>query len=364
MHKIVVQVEPRKYSVLIASGSLPQAGQLVLANLPNKPSRLLLLAPAKVMRLWGKPLERSLRDTGVPITLLPVNDKESEKSPAQVAKLMDLFAKAGADRKSAVIAFGGGVTGDVAGFAASIFMRGIPVIQVPTTLLSQVDASVGGKTGVNLKAGKNLVGSFHQPHLVLIDPMVLKTLSEREFRAGLQEVIKCGIIADRDLFHFMQREKRQILKRAPEAVEQIVRSCVAIKASIVAQDERETGLRRVLNYGHTIGHALEAAGGYKKYLHGEAVALGMIAAANIGKELRAAPDADTEAILALIKSYGPFPKVSENAKGLLKLVKGDKKSVNGAMNFVLASEIGSARVSKDVTESHVVAAVQQLHRLR
>jgi 3-dehydroquinate synthase len=279
-----------------------------------------------------------------------------------VEAMAEEMVKRGADRSSLVIAFGGGIVNDMAGFLAAIFMRGIPVLQIPTTLLAQVDASIGGKTGVNLPAGKNLVGTFHQPRLVLIDPQVLSTLPEREYRAGIFEVIKCGIIRDAKLFKLMEDED-SILKRDEKALLRIITAAVTVKADVVAKDEREGDLRRILNFGHTVGHALEADSGYKRFLHGEAVGWGMLAAIEIGVLSGVTPRKIADRISAAIEAYGPLPSVQSKAQDILRLIQSDKKTRNGVPHFILANKIGRVRVVTNVPREAVKAAVTKLREI-
>jgi 3-dehydroquinate synthase len=257
-----------------------------------------------------------------------------------------------------VLAFGGGVIGDMAGFAAAVYMRGIRVVQVPTTLLAQVDAAIGGKTGVDLPEGKNLVGAFHQPSAVIADTRVLATLPAREFRAGLFEVIKCGAIADPQLFSTLEREREKVLGGDKHTMKHIIAAAVQVKARVVAADEREGDLRRILNFGHTIGHALEAATKYKSLLHGEAVAWGMIAIAEIGVNSGIMRAEDAERLVELIMAYGPLPPVRISPRQVLALVESDKKTVYGVSHFVLTPKIGSAKVVSGIDSRIVRAAVE------
>jgi 3-dehydroquinate synthase len=270
------------------------------------------------------------------------------------------MARRGGDRSSIVIAFGGGVVNDVAGFLAAIFMRGIPVLQVPTTLLAQVDASIGGKTGVDLECGKNLLGAFHQPIAVLIDPDVLDTLPEREYRAGLFEVVKCGVIRSPELFRLMRERSADVLRREPQMVERIIAESVRIKAEVVSADERESGLRAILNFGHTIGHALEAETGYTRFLHGEAVAFGMRAATHLAVHTGHLSHGDAVAILEAITAYGPIPPldgISADALALRTFM--DKKTMHGRVRFVLPERIGQVTVVAGIDDQVVKAAVRE-----
>jgi len=273
------------------------------------------------------------------------------------------MAAKGADRNSVVIAFGGGVVGDLAGFLASVYMRGVPVVQVPTTLLAQVDAAIGGKTGANLRAGKNLVGTFHQPLAVISDPELLTTLPDREFRAGLFEVIKSGVIRDRKLFEVTESERKSLLARDQEILERVIYDCARIKAEVVAADEKESDLRRVLNFGHTIGHALEADTGYRHFLHGEAVAWGMAAAAMIGTAVRKTSPELAQRIVSCVLAYSPLPEVNSRAEDIVRRIRGDKKAVDGKVHFVLATSVGRVAIYNRVPDDVVAHAVQELHYL-
>jgi 3-dehydroquinate synthase len=284
---------------------------------------------------------------------------EPNKRLAQVEALAEQMVEAGADRSSIVIAFGGGIVGDLGGFLAAIFMRGIPVMQIPTTLLAQVDAAVGGKTGANLVGGKNLIGSFHQPLAVLIDPDVLKTLPEREFRAGLYEIVKSGIIRDAPLFATLDQQSSAVLAQQPAVLEDIIAAAVRIKAEVVSADEREGGLRRILNFGHTFGHALEAETKYERFLHGEAVAWGMHAATHLARKTGHLSALDAEAIHRVIAKYGPIPaQTGIPAQNLANRLRSDKKTVQGNVHFVLPVRIGEVTVVSGVDEALVLESIQ------
>ena len=285
---------------------------------------------------------------------------EPRKRLAEVEILAEQMASGGADRSSVVVALGGGIVTDLAGFLAAIFMRGIPVIQIPTTLLAQVDAAVGGKTGVNLGAGKNLIGSFHQPLHVLVDPAVLETLPEREYRAGLFEVIKHGVIADPDLFHVMCGSVHKVLARDANIVDRMIADSVRIKADVVSADEKEGGLRRILNFGHTFGHALEAETAYSRFLHGEAVAWGMRAASILAGMANLLDRESEHTILECIRAYGPLPSLCGlHASKLAARLKGDKKTVQGRVHFVLPERIGQVRITADIDEALARAAIER-----
>jgi 3-dehydroquinate synthase len=357
---IRVRTKPNSYHVLVKAGLLRRAGREVRRLLPSPRSRVFVITSPNVRRHWGERLESSLRDARIPHEVLEMHDGEPAKRLHTVEQLAEQLVEARADRKSLVVAFGGGVVGDCAGFLAAIFMRGVPVIQIPTTVVAQLDAAIGGKTGVNLRAGKNLVGAFHQPSAVLVDPELLQTLEEREFRSGLFEALKCGVIRDRALFEFMQRHAKNILARELKAVERIIRDSVRVKAGVVSADEKESGLRRILNFGHTVGHALEAATGYSQFLHGEAVAWGMIAAATIARDAGVCRAAITEQIRESVLAYGPLPPITCSADDVLARLQSDKKTVAGTVHFVLPEKIGRVRISSDVSHQVVCAAVEMI----
>ncbi len=304
-----------------------------------------------------------MQAAGVQHQVLEFPDGERYKTLAAVEELGARLVQRGADRNTVIIAFGGGVVGDVAGFLASIYMRGIDFVQVPTTLLAQVDAALGGKTGVNLREGKNLLGTFHQPRAVLTDPGVLTTLPEREYRSGLYEALKCGIIRRREIFEFMEKERDKVLQRDPAALEWLITECVRVKADVVAADERESGERRILNFGHSIGHALESETGYKQFLHGEAVAWGMVAAAMIAAAMQKTDSDTARRIISAVLAYATLPKVEPRGKKIAHRLQADKKTRDGHVHFVLPREIGSVEIVPDVPERAIVQAVEELRYL-
>lgn len=328
--------------------------------LPSPGSRVFVITSPNVRRHWGEKLEDSLCQAKLPYQVLEMHDGEPAKRLHTVEQLAEQLIDAKADRKSLLVAFGGGVVGDSAGFLAAIFMRGIPIVQIPTTVVAQLDASIGGKTGVNLRAGKNLVGSFHQPRAVFIDPELLQTLDEREFRSGLFEALKCGVIKDPSLFQFMQRYTRKILARDSKALFRIIADSVNVKAAVVSVDEKESGLRRILNFGHTIGHALEAATGYSHFLHGEAVAWGMIAAAEIAHQVGVCSEKSAAQIQQSVLAYGPLPPVVCSVEDVIGRLVLDKKTVDGAVHFVLPTKIGRVRISSEVPAHIVRGAVEMI----
>jgi len=288
-----------------------------------------------------------------------MDDGESAKNLNTVEKVSRSLVKAGADRQSLLIAVGGGVTGDVAGFVAASYLRGVALVQIPTTVVAQVDSSIGGKTGVNLPEGKNLVGAFYPPRLVLVDPEALQTLPEREFRGGLAEVIKYGVIADAKLFAFLEANMEAILKRHAAALAHIIRRSIEIKAQVVSRDERESGLREALNFGHTFGHALESATQYKRFQHGEAVAWGMMCAALLGHETIDTPADAVSRIVALVRRMGPLPEWPQiRPQRLLEFMRSDKKARAGKLRFVLAPRIGRAASYDGIPEAVVLCILR------
>ena len=362
MRRIQVKVEPRRYDILLERGLLRRAGS-VLSGILGKRRRCFVVTVPAVRRLWGGVLEKSLTQAGLRVEFLEMGDGETHKRFRTLEALAERMVVLGADRDSAVLALGGGVVGDVAGFLAAIYMRGVDLVQIPTTLLAQVDASVGGKTGVNLRAGKNLAGAFHQPQAVLIDSEVLDTLPEREFRAGLYESVKCGVIGDAGLFRFMEANQAAILRREGAALDPVIAASVKLKAKVVAADERENGVRRNLNFGHTIGHALEAETGYRHFLHGEAVAWGMVAANQIAQTMGTMRGSDAERVTRAVLSLGRLPRVNASPKRVVARLGSDKKARGGKVYFILPTRIGEVQVMAGIPESVALEAVEQLRRI-
>ncbi len=354
MQRIPVKAASASYEVIVEAGCLERARQHLAAFIEGR--RLFLVADERVWSAQGERLQKGLE--GINYTLITAQLGEQRKRLSTVEDLAERMHQAGADRSAIVVAFGGGVAGDIAGFLGASYMRGVDVIQIPTTLLAQVDSAVGGKTGVNLATGKNLFGAFQQPLLALIDTQALDTLPEREVRAGLYEVIKYGVIWDPELFELLETQREQVLARKPDTIERIVADSVRIKAEVVAQDERESGVRRILNYGHTFGHALEAETGYKLLLHGESVAWGMIAAGRLGEALGTIDRDERVRIEKLIQSYGPLPSLAGiNPATTAPRVLGDKKTIGGKTNFILPERIGKVKVVSDVPMEQVEAAM-------
>jgi 3-dehydroquinate synthase len=336
-----VSLGNRSYDIKISPGLIGKLGaecaRLKLGR------RCTIITDTNAGREFAKPAYNSLLRAGFEPSLIIVPDGETSKSLKTVQSCYDRLAAHRAERQSFIVALGGGVVGDLAGFVAASYLRGISFVQVPTTLLAHVDSSVGGKVGVNLKAGKNLVGAFYQPKLVLCDLNTLATLPPREFRAGLAEVIKYGIIYDAALFARLERDLPRLLRREAKALGEIIARCCEIKAEVVGQDETESGRRAILNFGHTIGHGLEAISGYGKYLHGEAIAIGQVAAAQLSHELTGLPGKDAARIANLFQRAGLPTTVKLHARQRPKLfaaMKLDKKVSDGEIKFVLAKRIG------------------------
>jgi len=335
-----------EYAVLYGAGIL-RAAAGEIAKLGEFSSVHVLTSP-KVWRAAGKAVKLAIpRDSQRNVHLF--DDAEAKKNMRTVELLCRKLTRAGADRKSLIVAVGGGVVGDVAGFVAASYLRGVPLVHVPTTLVAQVDSSIGGKTGVNLPEGKNLVGAFYPPQLVLIDTFLLRTLPERQFRSGIAEVIKYGVIADAELFAYLEQNMEKLVLQDRDALEYVIPRCVEIKADVVSRDERESGLREILNFGHTFGHALESVTKYRRYLHGEAVALGMIAAALLGRELGITGSDDVSRVVSLICRVGKMPDWPRVAsKILIASMFSDKKTRARKLRFVLSPRIGEAQSSEAV----------------
>ena len=356
MRIIRVQTVSAQYPVYVGDNLLPNlASHLRKANGKSQRKVFVLTSP-EIWALWGKQFLAVMpKDAQPSILFLPPG--EQHKRFSQVERLATEMTEAGADRSSLLIAFGGGIIGDVGGFLAAIYMRGIDYIQMPTTLLAQVDSSVGGKTGVNLTTGKNLIGSFHHPKAVFADVALLKTLPPRELRAGLFESIKAGIIRDAKLFSFLEKNRESILACDSEALHRVISASVAMKAEVVGIDERESGLRMILNFGHTLGHAIEAATGYKKLLHGEAVAWGMLAALHISRSRNLLQESEATRIDLTIRAYGPLPRFRATTDDLLAAANRDKKNKAGTRRFVLTTGIGQSIVVENVTDAEINSAI-------
>jgi len=339
--RIRVQSSAGPYVVVAGAGAIGRGAQEIAAL--GQFSSVHVVSSPKVWRAVGKIVQRGLRlsnRNGVHL----FSDAESAKHLGSVEQIARSLSRAGADRKSLVLAVGGGVVGDVAGFVAASYLRGVALVQIPTTLVAQVDSSIGGKTGVNLPEGKNLVGAFYPPRLVVTDPDLLRSLPLREFRGGLAEVIKHAVIANALMFARLEKDMDKILRRDRDLLGSLIPGNVQIKARVVSRDERESGLREILNFGHTFAHALESVTHYRRYQHGEAVAWGMVAAAFLGHEIGLTPAEDVSRIVSLVCRLGPLPPwPAVSLSTLVKAMHSDKKTRSGFLRFVLSPRLGQAR---------------------
>jgi len=366
---ITVELSANPYPVLIGGGSLAGLGPAIHAQGYAGGTRVLVVTNPVVREHYGATALASLREVGLDAELLELEAGEEQKTPATVALIHGACFAQKLERGSLIVALGGGVVGDMAGFAAATWLRGIALVQVPTTLLAMVDAAIGGKTGVNHPGGKNLIGAFHQPKLVLIDPTMLNTLPEREFRAGMAEVIKYGVIGDPELFTDLEKAAHQNPRAGlasleavgPDLLQRLLERSAGAKAQVVAADEREGGLRAILNYGHTLGHAVETLSGYGTYLHGEAVGLGMLAAGEISLAMGLWQHGDQQRQRAVIASAGlPLAWPALDPQAVLACLQGDKKVRHGKVRFVLPTAIGAVEIRDDVEPSVILLALERL----
>ncbi len=344
IRRVEVGLGDRSYPILIGEGLLGSLGMEVRARVPGE--RVMVVSNPTVRTLYGKRAEESLAGAGLDVTWGEMPDGEAYKTLETVSRLYDLAIEAELDRGCAVVGLGGGVVGDTAGFVAATYMRGIPFVQVPTTLLSQVDSSVGGKVGVNHPKGKNMIGAFYQPRLVLADTVTLASLPPREIRAGLAEVIKYGVIWDASFFNWLEENIEGLLELDAEAITYAVARACGIKAEVVAADETEQGRRQILNYGHTFGHAVESLTAYRRFRHGEAVAIGMAAAARMAEGMGLLASGDRRRIEGLIVRAGLPVKLPRDftAEQYLEAMAHDKKARSGVLTFVLPSAIGEVQL--------------------
>ena len=357
MIEIAVPLGERRYTISVGHGALARAGAVLPAS---KSRRVVVVSNARVWSLHGARVEASLRRLGR-LSRVLIPDGERHKSWQTLTRLCEAFVEAGLGRDGLVVAVGGGVVGDVTGLAAAVYMRGIDWIQVPTTLLAMVDSSVGGKVAINHAQAKNLIGAFHQPRAVISDPSLLRTLPPRETQSGAYEVLKCAVLADPALFRALRDSPGQ-LQRWPEAdVDRAIAAACRIKARIVAKDEREGGLRRVLNLGHTLGHALEAATGYARFTHGEAVGWGLIGASEIARRRGLLAEPAFQAIASAVDRLGPRPGLSRIApQRILAALAHDKKAKAGRVPFILPTAIGRVAIHSDVSRAEVRSALRAL----
>jgi 3-dehydroquinate synthase len=355
-----------RIEVAASAGAYPVlVGANVIDTLPALLERAHLSGPyvfvssPTVWNLHGPRLTRAAKGSARRPILVP--DGERSKTLPTVGRVYEALITSGADRSVTIIAVGGGVIGDLVGFAAATYLRGVRLVHVPTTLMAQVDSAIGGKVGVNHALGKNLIGAFHAPRLVVSDPTLLATLPRREFRAGLYEVVKYGVIADAPLFSNLRSRRAALFSRAPAELESIVSASSRIKADVVSRDEHESGLRRILNFGHTVGHALEAATDYRRLRHGEAVAYGMMAAAALGHARGVTPPDAVDAITGIVAELGPLPPVADLSAGaVIKATKRDKKVVSGTLHFIAATRLGATTEITDVSDKELRAALKAI----
>lgn len=362
LSKLSVELGERSYSIFIKAGSLGQAGTLICSA--TRAQKILLVSNPRVFDLYGQQVVEALTGQGFQVQVGLMPDGEQYKNMEEMLKILDIAVSGKLERTGAVAALGGGVAGDLAGLVAALFHRGVDFIQIPTTLLAQVDSSVGGKVAVNHPRGKNLIGAFHQPRLVIIDPLTLNTLEDGEFDSGLGEVVKYGIIWDKDFFNFLEDRTQQIRQREPSCIEKIIYQSCRIKSRIVAMDEREKGLRALLNLGHTYGHALEQLGGYRLFRHGEAVVMGTMAAAYMSHEMGLLNRDDLQRIRALLVALGiwrPFPDFS--GEEIYRVMMNDKKVDHEHLRMVIPQAIGKAAILEAPSRDLVLTAINKAREL-
>lgn len=360
LNKERVWLGDRSYDIIIGVGVIGQAG----LRIKNLGKTAMLVSNRRVFGLYGKALDDSLTRSGIGVNKILLPDGERYKTLATVEKIYDRLVAARFGRDAVVVALGGGVIGDIAGFAAATYMRGVKVVHIPTTLLSQVDSSVGGKTGVNHPKGKNLIGAFYQPSLVMADVGALATLPKKEVLCGVAEIVKYGCIASKRFFRFLEGNMEKLVALEPAVVAHAVKTSCAIKADIVAADEKESGIRAILNFGHTVGHAIEAVTRYRRYRHGYAVAMGMRAAAELSRIKGSLSEKDIGRIKQLLNTAGlpvVIPK-DIGARPLLAAMRYDKKVAKGAIRFALMDSLGSCRIAGDIKDREIIKAIEESRR--
>ncbi len=359
MEKIKVELGENSYEIFIGENLFDDAAKFI--NSPNFSKKVMVVTDENIFNIYGEKLRKifSIYDTNFEMKILPAG--ETSKTLEKAEKLYTCAIESRLDRKSVIVAIGGGVVGDLAGFVAATYLRGVNFVQVPTTLLAQVDSSVGGKTAVNHKLGKNLIGAFYQPKAVFIDIATLKTLPPREIRTGLGEVVKYGVISDADFFSYLEKNIEGILSGNVEILKQIIKRSCEIKAEVVSRDEKESGLRRILNFGHTIAHAVEEETHYTKYNHGEAVAIGMIGAALISQKLNYVDAEKVQRLKNLIERFGMYTHCDGcTVEGIYKALFRDKKTVGGKINWVLMKDFGNVEITAEVPENIIKEALKEI----
>ncbi|MCP4626020.1 MAG: 3-dehydroquinate synthase [bacterium] len=358
MEKATVDLGKRSYDILIENGILDQAGTLI-KSLPLR-QHTTIITNDTIAPLYLEQLKTSLTSASITFNEIILPDGEEHKELKTIEAIHHKLLTHDLDRNSPLIALGGGVIGDMTGFAAATYLRGVPFIQIPTTLLSQVDSSVGGKTGVNLPGGKNMVGAFYQPALVIIDPLVLKTLERRELKAGMAEVIKYGIIWDASFFNFLKENLTQAYALDAKTIARLIKTCCTIKAEITSRDETEKGIRSYLNFGHTIGHAIETLTEYKTYIHGEAVAIGMVAAAKLSAGWGHCDDTEVSEVVEILQQAElPTKLPSFSAEEYSGIIQKDKKKTGSSVRMVLMNRIGKVLL-KDIDQPTLIAALKKM----
>lgn len=363
METVAVKIEDKNYNVYIGSNIISMLPKLICDV--RRPTKVVVLTNRVLADKYGTPVKNILNDAGIESELIVIRAGESNKNIGTVSRIYEMMAEMHLDRSSAIIGVGGGVVCDIAGFVGATYMRGIDVYQVPTTLVAQVDAAVGGKTGVDLPQGKNLVGAFYQPKAVIADSAVLRTLPARDVRCGLAEVVKHGIIKDENYFKYVRSRASYLTGRNEEEMQKIVRRSVEIKAEVVEQDEREGGIRAILNYGHTVAHALEVVTEYKGYRHGEAVAVGMVTEAILAESIGVCNTGISGEIVNILVGLRLPVEIGEeiSAEALLEAMIHDKKAVNGELKFALPTGIGSCKIVPAVSKESVLEAIQKHQKL-
>lgn len=353
MQRLGIDLGERSYDILIGLGLRKRAGEFLKPVF--KPSRVVVITHPSINDLYGEEVAESFIAQGWTTDIIEVPEGESSKNLSQAEKLYDHLLELNCDRKSVLVALGGGVIGDLVGFVAATYQRGIPFIQVPTTLLSQVDSSVGGKTAVNHPKGKNMIGAFYQPRLVVADLETLRTLSQKEYRAGLAEVVKYGVIADARLFEFLETHYKKILNLDHKSLAHIVETSCAIKARVVEKDERESHYRMILNFGHTFGHAIESLTEYARFVHGEAVAMGMVRAAQLSHSVGKCSEEVPKRLEALLKNLGlPVDMPDLDSSAVIESLYHDKKTIGHKIRFILVTEIGSVEIVDQMPEEEIL----------
>jgi 3-dehydroquinate synthase len=353
MQRLAIDLGDRSYEILIGPGLRKRVGEFLKTVL--NPSRIVIITHPSINSIYGEEVANNFIDQGWATDIIEVPEGESSKNLGQAEKLYDRLLELNCDRKSVLVALGGGVIGDLVGFVAATYQRGIPFVQVPTTLLSQVDSSVGGKTAVNHPKGKNMIGAFYQPRLVVADLETLRTLAAKEYRAGLAEIVKYGAISDAKLFEFLEARYKDILNLDHNCLSHIIETSCAIKARVVEKDERESHYRMILNFGHTLGHAIESLTNYSRFIHGEAVAIGMVGAAELSHSMGKCSEEVPKRLEALLKNLGlPVEMPGLDSAAIIDSLYHDKKTMDRKIKFILVKEIGSIEIVDHMPEAEIL----------